>query len=503
MNVVELQSVSKTFASTGTRALDGVDLVLQAGRIHALVGENGAGKSTLARILCGFERADSGHVRIGGQVLRFASHREAERAGIGFVPQYGMLAEELSVFENLALGHEPCRFGFVYDRQRARRSAQQLCQKYGFTINVDSAVSGLSAAKRREAEILRALARASQVLVLDEPTTVLSESECQHLFALLNSLRAEGLAILYISHRSKELLALADTLTVLRDGRVETVRSMSGLDECSLAQLIVRSSACPAFSGSPSHPGTAVLELEAVCVQGRGADSLEALDLKVHAGEIVGVVALGNNGLETMEKVVSGRLLPDSGQVRLSGKPLTAWDSSSLRTRLLGYIATDREVSSLCMQASIRDNALAKRLRAYPGWRFIRGREPASFATQLLHKAGIKARPGNPTGSLSGGNRQRLLANRELELRAACLIAANPAQGLDSASRTELLQRIQQQRDAGCAVLLLSSDLEDIAAIADRAYVLYRGSLQAVDSRVLATENPGELLSSLLTGVGQ
>jgi len=500
MNVVELQAVSKTFASTGTRALESVDFTLQAGEVHALVGENGAGKSTLARILCGFDKADSGHVLIGGQALHFAGHREAERVGVGFVPQYGMLAEGLSVCENLALGHEPRRFGFIYDRQRARRSAQQLCQRYGFTINVDAMVSGLSAAKRREAEILRALARASQVLVLDEPTTVLSEAENQHLFALIKSLRAEGLAILYISHRAKEILALADRLTVLRDGRVETVRPVAGLDECSLAQLIVRSSACPAFSTPEGQPGPPVLELAAVRVLGRGADSLEALDLQVHAGEIVGVVALGNNGLETLEKVVSGRLLPDAGTVRLAGKLLADWDSLTLRTRLLSYIATDREVSSLCMQASIRDNALAKRLHGFSSLAFAGGKQAASYAEALLADAGIKARAGNPTGSLSGGNRQRLLVARELELASDCLIAANPAQGLDSASRAELLQGIQLRRDAGSAVLLLSSDLEDVAAIADRAYILYRGTLQAIDSKILAADNPAELLSSLLTG---
>ena len=502
MTIVQVQAATKIFASTGTQALRQADLNLEAGAIHALVGENGAGKSTLARILCGFTALDGGQLLVDGSARHFAGHRDAELAGIGFVPQYSMLAEGLSVAENLVLGHEPRRFGFLYNRQRARRQAEQLCRQYGFSLNVDAPVYSLSAAKRREVEILRALARASRVLVLDEPTTVLSESESSHLLSLLKELKARGMAILYISHRAREILELADTLTVLRDGRVELVRPVAGLDECSLGQLIVNQSACPAFSPAASVPGAPVLELRGVEVAGLGADSLSGVDLIVHHGELVGVIAIGNNGLETLEAAASGSRLPDSGSVSIQGLPIAKIPHRQLRTRLLAYIPSRRDEQGLCLAMPIADNTLAKQLFFFRRADFLRGRQPARFVRTLLAKAAVKANPANPGISLSGGNRQRLLLARELELQAPLLVAANPTQGLDSATRYRLLDEIQKQRDAGTAVLLLSTDMEDIAAVADRAFVLYRGRLQALPADVMASENPAERLAVLLTGGG-
>lgn len=500
MNLVRLASIRKYYRSSATQALDGADLELNAGEIHAVVGENGAGKSTMARILCGFERPDSGSVYVKGDPVAFSSHRDAERAGIGFVPQYSMLASGLSAAENVALGHEPRRLGLFTDRRRASYEFSLLADRYGFSVDPDAVVSSLSSAERREVEILRALARGGSVLVLDEPTSILGEKETASLFELVRRLRDSGAGIIYISHRAGEITDLADRVTVLRSGAVERSFAAAEVDECELAGLIVSGAACvdqgAGGRGPRAEPGEAVLSIRGASKSVQGSGSLRRVDLTVRSGEIVSVVALGGNGLETLEDIAVGVLRPDEGDVLIKGRPMSSWPRRDLRSRIMAYLPTDREARGLSPKASVAMNAVAGRLFSYSFPEFAAGSRPLSDAGRVLGDFGVANWKGRRVDTLSGGNRQRVVAARELSDGAELVVAANPAQGLDRGARTRLLSRLAAMRDAGSAVLLLSSDPDDAAELADRSFALYRGRLIAVER----TDSFDKAFSEALTG---
>ncbi|MBU0929123.1 MAG: ATP-binding cassette domain-containing protein [Spirochaetes bacterium] len=480
MRLLSLGSVSKYYSSTATLAVDGASFELRPGEVHALVGENGAGKSTLAKIMCGFESPDSGRIELRGEGLSFGSHRDAERAGIGFVPQYSMLAPGLTAAENVALGHEPRMLGVFADRRRAAYDFSILADRYGFVVDPDAVVSTLSAAERREVEILRALSRGGDVLVLDEPTSILGERETSALFALIGRLKDAGAGIVYISHRAREILELADRISVMRSGRLESTVAASDVDERSLADMIMGGASIPAGERGGQEPGAAMLELRGVSLGGRGADRLDGADLVVRSGEIVAVIALGGNGLEALEAVACGEAEPDSGEALVRGRPVRSYARRELVSGVMAYIPTDREGRGLCAKASVALNAVARRLPSYSFREFAAGEAPLADAGAILSAFNVRNWPRRRIDTLSGGNRQRVVVARELERQASLVIAANPAQGLDGSSRAALFSRLSEMRAAGSAVLILSSDPEDASAVADRSFALYRGRLKAV-----------------------
>jgi len=496
MELATLSSIRKYYPSTSTLAVDGADFSVQAGEVHALVGENGAGKSTLARILCGFESQDSGDIAVRGKPLRFSNHRDAENAGIGFVPQYSMLASGLSAAANVALGHEPRLLGMFSDTRRAEYDFSMLAGRYGFDVDPRAIVSSLSASARRQVEILRALARGGGILVLDEPTSILGEHETATLFALIRRLKDAGAGIVYISHRSREILDLADRISVMRSGRLERTIRPAEVDECGLAELIVRSVSCPAGPVSVREPGPPALTMRSVSLAGRGADSLDGVDLVVRSGEIVTVVALGGNGLEALEDLASGAASPDAGEVLAMGRSVRSYKPRELRRGVMAYIPTDREGRGLCARASVALNVAAGRLFSYSFTKYALGAAPLDDARTMLDAFKVRAWERRRVDTLSGGNRQRVVAARELSGRSDIVVASNPAQGLDRASRTALFERLARMRDEGSAVLVLSSDPEDAAELADRSFALYRGRLKSLDN----SGSDESALSSALTG---
>lgn len=499
MELLSLKGIRKYFPSTGTLAVDGAGFSVRRGEVHALVGENGAGKSTLARIMCGLEKPDAGTLTVRGSKTHFESHRDAERLGIGLVPQYSMLASNLSAAENVALGHEPLLAGFFYDKKKAAYDLSLLCGRYGFTLDPDVPVSALPNSQKREAEILRALARGADLLILDEPTSILAEHETEALFTLIRRLTAAGAGIVYISHRSKEILNLADRITVMRDGRVLRTLPAAGLEECDLADLIVRASACELDSSSTITPGETVLELRNISMKaptGSTFDAIQSLNLVVRSGEVVGVIALGGNGLDVLEDLASGLVQPDHGTVLINGQALAGIDPRRLRTSIMSYLPTDREHRGLCGSTRVKDSLVAKRMQNYSFIDFARGMEMDRDADRMMSSFGIKGARNQLVLTLSGGNKQRLVAARELDGTPTVVLAANPAQGLDMAARTLLFQRLRAAQVAGTAVLLLTSDPEDLADLADRSFALYRGRLFPVDSANLH----GGRLASILTG---
>ena len=496
MRLVTLTAIRKYFPSTATLAVDEADFQLEAGEVHALVGENGAGKSTLARILCGFTSPDAGSITIRGSPQRFSSHRDAERVGIGFVPQYSMLAAGLTAAENMALGHEHRRLGLFVDKRRAEYEFSILADRHGFSVDPRALVKDLSASARREVEILRALSRGGNVLVLDEPTSILGEAETESLFALIRRLKNAGTGIVYISHRAREILDLADRISVMRSGRVEKTIRAGEVDECGLAELIVKSSACPAGPQKASAIGKPVLELHDISVAGLGDDSLSGIELSVCSGEIVSVLALGGNGLEALERVAVGNSRVDHGKVILKGKDITSYPSAELRSTIMAYIPTDREAVGLCSKASVASNVVAGKLWGYSCVQYAMGQAPLADAAQMLTVFGVKNWKKRRVDTLSGGNRQRVVAARELSKPASIVIASNPAQGLDGSSRAALFARLTSLRDAGSAVLVLSSDPADAAELADRSFTLYRGCL----TRITESTSETASLASALTG---
>lgn len=477
----ELSAIRKYYASTSTLAVDDVDFIVKAGEIHALVGENGAGKSTLARILCGFELPDAGTISIRGTARSFSSHRDAERAGIGFVPQYSMLAASLSAAENVALGHEPRRLGLFTDRRRVSYDFEMLAERFGFSVDADTPVSMLSLSERRQVEIMRALARGGDVLVLDEPTSILGDSETAALFALLHRLKDAGTGIVYISHRTREILDIADRVSVMRSGRLDTTTMASELDEERLAAMIVRSAPERQSKRMISEPGAVVFAMRGVNTTRRGIVALADINLEVRAGEVVVVVALGGNGLDSLEDAAAGLIHPEGGHIEVLGRDMRSINPRELRTRLVAYLPTDREGRGLCGRSSVAMNAIAKSLPRYGFAEYADGSKPHADAAAILESFMLTHWERRRVDTLSGGNRQRVVAGRELSGKPALVIAANPAQGLDSSARSMLFGRLRAMCDAGSAVLVLTSDPEDALDLADRTFSLYRGSLRLLD----------------------
>jgi ABC-type sugar transport system ATPase subunit len=486
MELLSVRGLRKFYPETETLANDDVSLVIESGELRAVVGENGAGKSTLAKIVSGLQRPDSGEVLVRGRRLRLGSVREAEAAGIGFVPQYSLLAPALTVAENLMLGHEPRRAGLFLDRRRAYVEAALLFERFGFKLNPGLRVSELSPAERRQAEIARALARGGEVIVLDEPTSILAESESEALFDLLRRLAADGKGILFITHRLPEVLAWATKITVLREGRVVADMPAAGCDDGDLSRLMKRrigastsvaGEAVPDLvsDGADALPeaGKTVLEARNL-VLGRGA---EPLSFRVESGRVLGVVALAGNGLDPLEEIFAGLRRPRAGGAFLDGERIHLFERGRLRGSLLAYAPSEREARGLCLQSSLRDNLLVLRRKEFRArdWFFSRRRNKETVV--MARTLSLDADPGVRASSLSGGNRQRLLLARELyDARPAALLA-EPLQGLDLEAQAEAGRLIRAYARSGAAVLLLSSSLEEVFPLADRIAVLYRGSL--------------------------
>jgi ABC-type sugar transport system ATPase subunit len=491
MRLLETRGISKYYPETATLANDDISLSLAAGELRAVVGENGAGKSTLAKIIAGLTAPDRGEILVRGKKIRLGSVRAAEAAGIGYVPQISLLAENLSVAENLVLGSEPRFLGLFLDKRKTYVEAALLVERYGFRIDPEARVSELSPAERRQAEIARALARGGELLVLDEPTSLLSELEAASLFELLGRLAAAGKGILFITHRLAELGGKVSAMSVLREGRLVAELAAKpgeggfGLDEAALSKLMSRESgprarATAARRGAaPDGAGAAAAGVSA---------SIEVLDLvlypgakpfsfRVRGGEALGVAALAGNGLDRLEDCLSGMGKPVEGRILLGGEDLGASDRGRLRAASFGYVPARREARGLCLEASIRDNLLVLERDSFgPGkWLGLRSRDDAARA--LADSQGLAAETKAATGSLSGGNRQRLVLARELGRGRNVFLLAEPFQGLDTAAQGESSELIRGIVGAGGAVILLSSSVDELLFVANRIAVLYRGSL--------------------------
>jgi simple sugar transport system ATP-binding protein len=454
----------------GKAANDAVDFAARCGEVHALLGENGAGKTTLISILCGQYKPDAGEIQVDGSVRRFSSPRDALRAGIGVVHQDLRQVERFSVVENVVLG--------TRDRVNgaAERRVEEIAAELGFELDPRAIVARLTVGERQQLEIVKLLYRGMSTLILDEPTAVLAPQQSRQLFRALRRLAGEGRAIVFISHRLREVTAVADVVTVLRHGRVVAHRPVDGAEPEELAALMVGDEAGPAVTAEPATPGEPVLQLRGV-VCGSGRRALHGVDLTVHANEVVGVAGVSGNGQVELAELATGMLHADRGERQVAGETIA-------------FIPEDRLATGLVGSMSIAENLAFRRFHRPPmssGF-WLRHKQLREHAAALIERFRIPtSNPRVHVASLSGGGLQRVIIAREMTEAPDLLVAAQPTRGLDIVSAQEVRRQLLAARDAGAGVLLVSEDLDELFELSDRIVVMLAGKIVAEFPRGAAT----------------
>jgi ABC-type uncharacterized transport system ATPase subunit len=494
---LELRGITKRFGAL--TANDAVDLQLRRGEIHALLGENGAGKSTLMNVVYGMARPDEGEILIDGERVTVDSPRQAMAHGVGMVFQHFMLIPVMTVAENLVLGAEP-RKGGLLDLAAARRRTRELSERYGLRVDPDARVSDVSVGQQQRIEILRALDRGARILVLDEPTAVLTAQETAELAEVLRTLRDGGTSIVFITHKLREVLDIADRVTVLRRGKTIGTIDTAGADEPSLARMMVGRDVVLRVDKAAGKPGDPLLEIDDVhALDDRGLPAVDGVSIQVRAGEIVAVAGIDGNGQTELIDLVSGLRPCTSGHVRLRGKDITNCSPRAARAAGIGHIAEDRHARGLVLDFNLSENLALMDYRAESRFGLLKPRRMLDAAKRLLHEFDVRGgTPATPARSLSGGNQQKVVIAREISGNPDALIAAQPTRGLDVGAIEFVHRRLLAERDAGRAILLFSLELEEIRALADRIVVIY-------DGRIVGELPPtasDEELGLLMTGSG-
>ena len=477
--VLELRGITKQFP--GVLANDRVDLDLQRGEIHGLLGENGAGKSTLMNILYGLYRPDEGEILIQGLRVSFSSAKEAIGAGIGMVHQHFMLIPVMTVAENIVLGHEPIRGGVFLDEGAAHRRVAEMAKTFNFAVDAEARVEDISVGQQQRVEIMKALYRNADIVILDEPTAVLTPQEASDLFEILRTLRREGISIIFITHKLNEVLEIADRITVLRRGKVIETLAAADATQQSLARAMVGRDVLLRVEKSPSVPGATLLAVEDLQVRDdRGLETVHGLSFEVRAGEIVGIAGVDGNGQTELVEAIVGLRRPTDGRILVGGKNVTRDGPRDLIEAGIGHIPEDRHRRGLVLDFSIAENLSLHDYRKPPESRFgwLWPRRIVVRARKLIQEFDIRGGgPQTPAGSLSGGNQQKVVVAREIAADPRVLVAAQPTRGLDVGAIEYVHRRLVQERDGQKAVLLVSLELDEIRSLSDRILVIYEGEL--------------------------
>ncbi len=497
---VELRGLTKRFGPVV--ANDGIDLDFDAGEVHCLLGENGAGKSTLMNLLFGVIAPDAGEILIDGRHVRFDDPGDAIAEGIGMVHQHYALVPTLTVAENVTLGFERTgRFGWL-DRRRARDDVIEMSERYGMAASPDALVGSLPVGVQQRVEIMKVLRRDAQLLILDEPTAALTPQESDQLFRTVRALRESGRSVVFISHKLREVRAIADRVTVMRRGRVVGRASPLATDN-ELASLMVGRSVVLDRDKTPAVPGSSVVEVDGLTVADEaGRDVLSDVSLQVHGGEILAVAGVQGNGQAELAETLVGLRRARQGRVVLAGEDITGLSTRDILLRGVGYVPADRQGSGLVADLSIYENLILDSYHREPfAKRGGRLQLPVAkeHASGLMDEFDIRARSITaPARTLSGGNQQKVLLARVLSRPLSLLIAAEPTRGLDVSAAEFVQRRMVQARDAGTAVMVISSDLDEAVTLADRIAVMYRGRVVAV----VTPDTPRSVLGELMAGVG-
>lgn len=474
---VEMQGIVKKFP--GVLANDHVDLQVRHGEIHALLGENGAGKSTLMNILSGLYQPDAGKIFINGEEVSFRSPREAIAKGIGMVHQHFMLVPTQTVMENLILGYPEPRF--YIDYQRLEKKIKEFSQEFGLDVDPNAKIWQLSVGEQQRVEILKMLYHGAKILIMDEPTAVLTPQEVQSLFKTLRKMVSNGHTVIFISHKLDEVLEIADRITVLRRGRLVDIVDASSTNKSDLARRMVGREVLFRVQKERSQPGKVVLELQGVsCNNDKGLPALKNLNLQVRAGEILGVAGVAGNGQTEMAEVINGLREVTAGKVFVSSDNITNKNPVWAIDRGVAYIPADRTERGTAPNLSLTENIALKQYRKPPmshGWA-INWRYVKEYTLGLIKKFDIQT-PSDELAvrMLSGGNLQKLILARELSLNPNVIVAVYPTRGLDVGATESVHQILIEQRDKGVGVLLISEDLDELLSLSDRIVVIYEGEI--------------------------
>jgi len=477
--VLELRGITKRFP--GVVANDGIDFDLRHGEVHALLGENGAGKSTLMNVLYGLYHPDEGEIRINGDSVRMSSPQEAIARGIGMVHQHFMLIPVMTVAENIVLASEPRHAGVLLDYAAARDRVRELATSFDFAIDPDAKIHDITVGQQQRVEILKALYRHADILILDEPTAVLTPQEAGELFGILRSLQEGGMSIIFITHKLNEVLDIADRITVLRRGKVVGTLPTEGATEEGLARLMVGREVLLTVEKEARAPGDPLLQVEGLHVRDdRGLEKVRDVSLDVRAGEIVAIAGVDGNGQTELIDALSGLRRIDAGRVLLAGKDVTRGTARKHFEEGLGHIPEDRQRRGLVLDFSIAENIALHDFRHPPasrlGWLFPR--RLVDRGRRLIKEFDVRGGgPRTHAGALSGGNQQKVILAREIDRDPRVLIAAQPTRGLDVGAIEFVHRRLVEERDEGRAVLLVSLELEEVLSLADRILVIYEGEI--------------------------
>ena len=502
---IELRGIDKRFGAV--QANRAVSLAVAPGSIHGIVGENGAGKSTLMKILYGYYQADRGEILVAGQPVRILGPEDAIAQGIGMVHQHFMLVEPFSVLENLILGAED-RFWMRKTLDQARQTLDQIEKDYGLEVAPDARVADLPVGLQQRVEILKILFRGAEVVILDEPTAVLTPQEADDLFKILNRLKAEGKTIVLITHKLQEIMAITDTVTVMRDGVVVGNLVTGETSKEALAELMVGRKVLLQVDKSPARPGEPVLRVENLgLIDDVGTPRLDKISFEVRSGEILGIAGVSGNGQTELIECLSGLRRPSAGRVWLKGEELTGAPGISnprgLRRRGLGHVPEDRLKMGIVVAFDASESAILGYHDdpAYNG-RLLSDRAAVIAHCQNLMQA-FDVRPAEPlwrSGAFSGGNQQKLVLAREIERDPGLLLVGQPTRGVDIGAIEFIHRRLVEMRDAGKAILLISAELEEINGLSDRILVMFQGRIMG---ELAAAEADARSIGLMMAGIAE
>ncbi len=497
--LLEIEGVSKSFGSV--IANENISLTVKEGEILALLGENGAGKSTLVKAVFGLVKPDTGTIKINGTVMESGDTAAAIASGVGMVHQHFQLVPVMSVTENLILGDEPKRFGVVNIKQ-AKKEALALSEKYGLEVDPDAIIEDLPVGMAQRVEILKALRRDVKLLILDEPTAVLTPQETDELLEVLRNLAKRGVGILFITHKLREVMAVADRIAVLRGGKLMGTTTPKESSESKLAQMMVGREVVLRVEKSQAKPKEVLLSIKNLRVSDdRKLESVKDLSLEVHAGEILGIAGVEGNGQRELVEAICSMRSRLSGEVIVKGQEIPNLNPRAAHLAGVSHIPEDREKHGLVTSYSIADNLVLNRFDQAPfarGW--IRNlEEVANNGESLVEKFDIRAPDAYlSAGSLSGGNKQKVVVARELSQQLDVVVAAQPTRGVDVGSIEFIHNQLIAARDAGAAVLLVSAELDEILSLADRIAVISNGKIVAIFNSKEADRNTiGRLMAGL------
>ena len=491
--VVELDGITKRFP--GVVANKDIGFAVRRGTVHAIVGENGAGKSTLMKILYGVQRPDEGTIKVGGEVVDLHSPLDAIRHGIGMVFQHFLLADNLTVLENVVLGAENLHgIGAA-----ARDRILEISRDYSLDIDPDVLVADLGVGARQRVEILKVLYRGAKIIILDEPTAVLVPQEVDELFDNLRELKSEGLTVLFISHKLDEVLRVADSITVIRRGTTVDTVSPQGITARQLAELMVGSELPTPQTEESTVTDKVILRVEDLVLKGASRNTLDGISFAIHAGEVLGIAGVEGNGQAELVEVIMGMRDQDSGQIFVDDTEVSDWHTRQIREAGIGYIPEDRHRHGLLLEAPLWENRILGHQTQEPNVKggLINAKAARQDTVRIVEEYDVRT-PGIEVtaGSLSGGNQQKLIVGREMSHHPRVLVAAHPTRGVDVGAQAGIWDLMRAARREGMGVLLISADLEELIGLSDTIRVILRGRLsEPFDPDTVTAEDLGAAMT--------